>query len=335
MLTSSAPQYFAIMCLYRGFVVSSLCCAVALSAPVASVGGAPVVDVSLAPEAPSELLGAIAGHDAAQGLVENAAAASDVRAFNAALQAAGPRIDAIAKQVAHSFAVAGRALATDSSSFLGRRGGGGAQIIKVDVDTGDAVDSLAVIDAVRDLEGKRAAEESREFSARLADFNVLTDLVVRGAGAAASSLMTGGRRAASFVEFQAAAGPSAAAVASMAARHAAGEELSRAKHLALAVALLRRENGMLRVALRREAAAFHSSAASFVSAGAAEAVTAEPGQYVFNLVPPEEDEHDTISAIDAVMVAERQKQAAANEVAASEKQRALDAEKVELRRVVR
>ena len=294
------------------------------------------MDVSLVAEAPSELLTAIAGNDAAQVSFEKTAAASDVRAFNAALQAAGPRIDAIARQVVQSVAVAGKAFSAESSSFLGRRGSDGAQVINVDVAAGDMVDTLAVIDGVRGLDEKRVAEESQEFTARVADFNVLTDFVVRGAGAAASSLLTGGRRAgASFVEFQAPAGPTTAAVANMVARHSASEELSRGKHLALAFALLRRENEMLRAALRREAAASHASAASFVSAGAAEVVAAEPGQYVFNLVPPGEEEQDTLAAIDAVLVDERRKQAVANELVAGEKQRALEAEEVELRRAVR
>jgi hypothetical protein len=88
---------------------------------------------------------------------------------------------------------------------------------------------------------------------------------------------------------------------------------------------------MLRAALRREVVASRAVGASFVGA-AANVAAAGLDQYTLNLIPPAEDERDTVSQIDDVMLAERAKQAAANALFADEKQRALDAEKLELRR---
>ena len=303
----------------------------------AAGGTVPVVDVSLAPlEAPSELVGAIASVDSARGAFEKTVMEADVRAFNAALQAAGPRIDAIAKQAVRALAVADGQRAAASSSFLAgggtRRGRGGGEVVEVEVPVGKPIDVSAVVAGVRSSEGKRAAEDALEFGAWLADFNSLTDFVVRGAGAVAESLSPGGRlAAASFLEVPARAGRSAAAVANLAVRRGMGEELVRAKHLALSIALLHRENQMLRAALRREVVASRAVGASFVGA-AANVAAAGLDQYTLNLIPPAEDERDTVSQIDDVMLAERAKQAAANALFADEKQRALDAEKLELRR---
>jgi hypothetical protein len=121
------------------------------------------------------------------------------------------------------------------------------------------------------------------------------------------------------------------AIAGMEARRAVGEALSRAKHLTLALALVQRENGMLRVALRREAAAVRSSGASFIGASSAGTL----GQYVINLQPPQEDVHDVDEAIDDIMSAEREKQRASNAQFSEEKRRALDVGGLALQKSVR
>ena len=117
----------------------------------------------------------------------------------------------------------------------------------------------------------------------------------------------------------------------MEARRAVGEALSRAKHPTLALALVQRENGMLRVALRREAAAVRSSGASFIGASSAGTL----GQYVSNLQPPQEDVHDVDEAIDDIMSAEREKQRASNAQFSEEKRRALDVGGLALQKSVR
>ena len=336
LLSDIAFRTFVVMCLSRVWFACSVGLANAALIPAAG-GTVPVVDVSLAPlEAPSEFVGAIASVDSARAAFEKTVMEADVRAFNAALQAAGPRIDAIAKQAVRALAVADGQRAAASSSFLAgggtRRGRGGGEVVEVEVPVGKPIDVSAVVAGVRSSEGKRAAEDALEFGAWLADFNSLTDFVVRGAGAVAESLSPGGRlAAASFLEVPARAGRSAAAVANLAVRRGMGEELVRAKHLALSIALLHRENQMLRAALRREVVASRAVGASFVGA-AANVAAAGLDQYTLNLIPPAEDERDTVSQIDDVMLAERAKQAAANALFADEKQRALDAEKLELRR---
>ena len=321
-------------------LVASLCFVAAFPAPAAGGGGAPVVDVSLASsEAPPALASAIAGFDAGRESLEDAAAAADVRAFNAALQAARPRIDAVAKRAVRAALMAGGGRVASSSSFLAaasgaRRGRGGEEVIDVDVAAGQAADASAVVAAARGLEAKWAEAEARDFRAWLADFDALTDVVLQGAGVAVHSLLAGrGQAAASFVEVPVAAvaGPSATAVANMEARRDVGEELGRAKHLTLALALVRRENEMLRAAFRREVVAARSAGASFIGASSADG----PGRFTINLQPPREDDADVASAIDGIMLAEREKQRAANAQLAGQKRRALEAGKLELQRSVR
>ena len=123
-------------------------------------------------------------------------------------------------------------------------------------------------------------------------------------------------------------------MARLAERQVAGDELVRAKHLALSMALLRRENELLRAALRREVAESQSAPVAFLGATAS-AATAGPAQVAINLLPPVEDAADTVARIDEVMSAERAKQAAANLRFASEKRHALETMKLELRQAVR
>ena len=298
---------------------------------IASEGGVPVVDVSLAsPEAPPALVSTIAGFDATRESFEGTAAASDARAFKAALHEARPRIDAVAKQAVRALmSGSGRA---SSSSFLGSDRGGA--VIEVDVATEAGIDASAVITAARALEAKWATTEAQDFSARLADFNVLTDAMVQSSNAAVHFLLAGqGRTAASFVAMPVAvaAGPSAAAIAGMEARRDIGEALGRAKHLNLALALIHRENGMLRAALRREVAAARSSGASFMGVSSAETL----GQYVINLQPPQEDIRDVDAAIDGIMLAERAKQRVADAHFSEEKRRALEVRELALQKFAR
>ena len=117
----------------------------------------------------------------------------------------------------------------------------------------------------------------------------------------------------------------------MEARRDIGEALGRAKHLNLALALIHRENGMLRAALRREVAAARSSGASFMGVSSAESL----GQYVINLQPPQEDIRDVDAAIDGIMLAEREKQRAADAHFSEEKQRALEVRELALQKFVR
>jgi hypothetical protein len=308
-------------------------------ASAAAKGGVPIVDVSLAPAEPSPALASsIASFDAARESLEGTASASDVRAFNAALQDARPRIDAVAKQAVRAL-MAGGGRAASSSSFFGsdtgmRGGHGDEAVLEVGVVAGEEADGAAVVAAARALEAKWAAMEVHDFSARLADFKVLTDAMVRSANVAMQSLLASrGRTGASFVARPtgAASEPSTAAIAGMEARRAVGEALSRAKHLTLALALVQRENGMLRVALRREAAAVRSSGASFIGASSAGTL----GQYVINLQPPQEDVHDVDEAIDDIMSAEREKQRASNAQFSEEKRRALDVGGLALQKSVR
>ena len=298
---------------------------------IATEGGVPVVDVSLAsPAAPPALVSTIAGFDATRESFEGTAAASDARAFKAALHEARPRIDAVAKQAVRALmSGSGRA---SSSSFLGSDRGGA--VIEVDVATEAGIDASAVITAARALEAKWATTEAQDFSARLADFNVLTDAMVQSSNAAVHVLLAGqGRTAASFVAMPVAvaAGPSAAAIAGMEARRDIGEALGRAKHLNLALALIHRENGMLRAALRREVAAARSSGASFMGVSSAESL----GQYVINLQPPQEDIRDVDAAIDGIMLAERAKQRVADAHFSEEKRRALEVRELALQKFAR
>jgi hypothetical protein len=158
--------------------------------------------------------------------------------------------------------------------------------------------------------------------------------MVQSSNAAVHFLLAGqGRTAASFVAMPvaAAAGPSAAAIAGMEARRDIGEALGRAKHLNLALALIHRENGMLRAALRREVAAARSSGASFMGVSSAESL----GQYVINLQPPQEDIRDVDAAIDGIMLAERAKQRVADAHFSEEKRRALEVRELALQKFAR
>lgn len=312
-------------------------CFLLLGVLPASGAVAPSVDVSLAPpEPPSALSAAIAGFDSARESFEHGAAASEVRAFNAALRAAKPRIDAVAKRVAYALVSASSARHGSSASFLGKPNGElrgrrpSDEIIDVDVVAGRPIDVAAAVSVARGLEAKWATHESQEFSAKLADFNALTDFVVRGAEAAAQTMSSHSAGAAtSFVDVPSVAGPVVAAIAAMEARREVAERLGRSKHLSLAVALLHRENEMLRAALHREVDVVNTHGASFLGAGSA------PERYTINLQPPQEDEWDIASHIDGVMLAERAKQRAANTLFSKEKQRALDAGKAEIEEFVR
>ena len=294
-----------------------------------AVGGAvPVVDVSLAPaEAPSELVDAIADFDAERARFEKASEDAEFLAFNAALEAAKPRLDAIAKRVVREFATAGAGV---SSRFLSRgvaRQAGGARqagavarVIEVEVPARKPVDVSALVLATREAEGRAEAASASEVASQFGDFDALTDFVVEHTG--------GQRRASSFFGAPANADGSAVAFANFGSRRGTSEALMRAKHLALSMALLRRENKILGAALRREVAAARAAGVSFLS-------TLGSDRYVLELVPPTDDAQDSLARIDDIMMEERAKQVAANSLFASEKQRVLDADHNDIRQVVR
>ena len=303
---------------------------------VQSVGeGVPVVDLSLAaPEAPSELVAAIADLDLTRGDVEKSVGATDMVAFNAALRTAKPRIDEVAKHAVR--AVVGDRRVASGSSFLaavaiGGRARGGGEVVDVEVSAGKPADMSAAVAAVRELEGVR--ERGAKFGQFTADFDALTTFVIEQVGLLTGpALVDSGRTAASFLNPFADRG--VAAIANFALRGAIGDDLIRAEHLALSVAFLRRANEMLREALRKEVAIARGGATSFFGA-AAKAGFANSDKFDITLVPPPEDAADTLARIDELLLGERAKQSEANVAFAGEKQRALDAVKSQLRKAAR
>ena len=309
-----------------------------LSACVVSqsaVGGdVPFVEVALAPEAPAELAQAIADLDSARLVWQTSTDDADARAFHAALRAAGPRIDAVAKQVVRAAVGAGGRFVVPGASFLARGASSvrsGGEVIDVEVLQGEAADMSSVVDALKASESLRASQLASGSDRLLADFDSVTAFVVEHAGAVGETLSLGDANvASSFLGASAGAAQSAAVVSDFVVRGSIGEEIAGAKHLALAAALLRRENGMLRSALRREVAVAGAASASFFGASA-ESSGGGAGQFAINLVPPAEDVADTLAQIDDLMAAERANQVLANKVFAGEKQQALDEENISLR----
>lgn len=306
---------------------------------LASASAAPIVGVSLAPaEPPSALSEAIAGLDSSREALESQAAGADVGAFNAALRAAKPRIDAIAKEIAGQLlAPTLQSQELSSVSFVSkanshRTSNANVETIDVDVVAAAPVDVASAVAAAKGLESKWSAEEISEFSRRLADFDALTDVVISGTRRAAQVMLASHDRqaAASFVDISSvAAGPAAAAIVGMEARRDVSERFGQAKHLALVMALYRRENEMLRDAIRREVSTAHATGVAFLE------MLSGQGRRIIDLQPPQEDERVVSAAIDAIMSSEKQKAKAANAFLANEKQRALDAGKAEVQGIVR
>ena len=328
---------FAVMLFSR---VCFVCGLGAASASAAAAAGRdlPTVDVSFSPEASPSLLGAIADADAARGRFQASVAEAEIRAFHVALEAARPRIDAAAQRAVRASAAASAGAAASGAGFLasgasGDRTSFGGDVVEVEVPLERPVNLSAAALALRAFEGKRANASAQEAEKSLADFGLLTDFVV-GQVDVAVEMLGASPAATGFVEVSASEGPIAAAIAQLAERQGTGDELVRAKHVALSIALLRCENELLRAAVRRALARPQSASASFLGASAS-AAAAGPAQVAINLVPPAEDAADTVARIDDVMSAERAKQAAANLRFASEKQQALDAMKLHLRQVVR
>lgn len=287
---------------------------------VAAADAVPLVDVGLAaPTAPAELVSAIAARDAARESFESSISASDVRAFNAALRAARPQFESLAKSIAR------RSKAQQSSSFLSRD----VQVFDVHVPDEDALDLSALLPKIEDVDSAASSQEAREFNARLADFTTLTTFVLREAQAASNALLARARGvAAAFVE-ERATGAGAQALAAMESRRDIGEEHFRARHLSLALALLQQENDMLKRFLRKEFEVSPTASVSFLAG-----TPSAGGRYTFKLLPPTEDEQDVVSALDALLRAEKVKQRAKHSSFASVKQHLLDTESTEMRDAV-
>ena len=280
----------------------------------------PFVDVSLAAaDAPAELVNAIASRDDVRESFESSISSSDVRAFNAALRAARPQIESLAKAIASKFK------ARQSSSFLSR----GAHVVDVHVPDIEAMDLDKVLLTLDEFEGAASAEEAREFNARLGDFTTLTKFVLREAQAAANTFLTSAHSSAASFVVRRAAGAGTSAFADMDSRRGIGEQHFRARHLSLAVALLQRENDMLKKSLRQEMAVTRSAGVSFF----AEAASAKD-RLTLKLVPPSEDERDVMVALDALALAERAKQHSSHSLFASDKQRVLEIGSADFRRAL-
>ena len=287
---------------------------------LASADSIPLVDVSLAAaDAPAELISAIAARDAARETLESASSASDVRAFNAALRAARPQIESLAKGIASSFK------ARRSTSFLSR----GARFVDVHVADVGAPDIAAMLPRLQELDGAASVEEASEFNARLVDFTALTAFVLREAQAASNTLLASVRGTGAAFVAERAAGPGLSALADMESRRDIGEQHFRARHASLAVALLQRENEMLKRALRREFGASRDAGLSLLG----EAAGADD-RYTFKLVPPMEDARDVEVALDGLLLSERAKQHSSNALFAENKQRMLDAESADIRHAI-
>ena len=285
-----------------------------------AAGPAPLVDVSLATaDAPAELTNAIAARDAAREALESASSASDVRAFNAALRAAGPQIDMLAKDLVDSFWV------HRSIGFLSRD----ARVVDVHVADVAALDVAAFLPRLQELDGEASVQEAAEFNARLADFTALTAFLLREAQAASKTMLAAVRGIGSSFVAERASGSGINAFADMESRRDIGEQHFRARHLSLALALLQRENAMLERALRRELGVSRGVGSSFLG-GAAGA----DGRYTFELVPPAEDEQDVAIALDDLLSSERAKQHSSNTLFAENKQRILDGESADIRRAI-
>ena len=321
------------MCVSRVRFLICVLSASAVSQPTVG-GNVPFVEVAVAPEAPVELARAIVDLDSARFVLQNSAADAGARAFDAALRAAAPRIDAVAKQAVRAPVGVGGRFAVPGSSFLARgtssvRSGG--EVIDVEVPAEKPVDVSSVVDALKASESLRASRSVLGSDRLRANFDSLTAFVVEHARAVAESLPSGDAElASSFFDASAGAAPSAAVISDFVVRGGIGEEIAGAKHLALAAALLRRENGMLRTALRREVAAAGAASASFLGVSS-ESSGGGAGQFAINFVPPAEDVQDTLAQLDDLMAAERAKQVFANKAFAGEKQQALDAENISLR----
>ena len=285
--------------------------------PIAATDAVPLVDVSLAAAAPpAGLVSAIAARDAARESLESSISASDVRAFNAALRAARPRLESLAKSIARQFN------AHQSSSFLSRD----VQVVDVHVPDDGALDLSVLLPKLEEFDGTASAQEAREFNARLADFTTLTAFVLREAQAASNALLARARGTAAAFVAERAAGAGASALAAMESRRDIGEQHFRARHLSLALALLQQENDMLIHALRRELGASESTGVSFLAGtpGADE-------RYTFKLVAPTEDEREVIDALDALLLSEKARQHAKDSSFASVKQHLLHTESAEIR----
>lgn len=280
----------------------------------------PLVDVSLAAaDAPSELTNAIAARDAAREALESASSASDVRAFNAALRAAGPQIEALAKDIVASFK------ANRFTTFLSRD----KRVVDVHLADVGSMDVAAVLPRLEALDGEASVKEAADFNARLADFASLTAFVLREAQAASNKLLASARGIGTSFVAERTSASGANALADMESRRDISEQHFRARHLSLSVVLLQRENAMLKRALRREFGASTSSGLWFLGglAGADEGYTIE-------LVPPVEDERDVALALDGIFLTERGKQHSSSALFNENKQRVLEAETADIRRAI-
>ena len=86
---------------------------------------------------------------------------------------------------------------------------------------------------------------------------------------------------------------------------------------------------MLKHALRREFGVSPAASVSFLAG-----TPSAEGRYTFKLLPPTEDEQDVVSALDALLRAEKAKQRAKHSSFASVKQHLLDTESTEMREAV-
>ena len=280
----------------------------------------PLVDVNLATaDAPAELMSAIAARDFARESLESASSASDVRAFNAALRAARPQIENVAKDIASSLR------AHRSIAFLSRD----SRFVDVHVADAGALDVAAVLPQLQELDGEASVQEAAEFNDRLADFTSLTAFVLREAQAASKAIFASARgRGSSFVA-ERASGSGITAIADMESRREIGEQHFRARHLSLALALLQQENIMLKKALRRELGASTGVGLSLLGG-----VASADGRYTFELIPPAEDEQDVALALDDLFLSERAKQHSSNGLFNENKQRILDGESADIQHAI-
>jgi len=312
----------------------------AVCASAGQVVAGPGLEVSLdSHEASPVLAEAIAHYEAGRGSSEALASAGDLRAFNAELLAAKPRLEGVAKQLAKSLLFAGdrgaKAVAFFAKGAAAHRSRSGEETVAVEVVDSSQLDASVAVAGAHGVEVAAIGREEQEMGAWHADFARLTDFVVQEATGLSLAAPSGqGRSSTSFLKGNAAAsaGPSSAAIVDMEARRGLGDSLRRAKHLSLAMALLHRENAILKVALRQELAAAQASGVGFLSASVSGASAAAPEQFVFDIAPPQEDEHDSLAAIDGVLSAEKARQGAVNAAFSDGKVRMLEAEKTEIRR---
>ena len=282
---------------FVGLLLLSLCAGQWPSAAVAHEEALPVVEVSLASPADPlpEVSAQIGGLDRAREAAEAEGMAKVHRGFNEALRKASLRFEGLAERVGRIFeaslAATGRRPDAKTISFANAGGGPLAAVpqpavVTVEVGQASQPDVSVVGPLLEDLESSQAHEERSLFESAVEEFDGLTDTVLAEVLAQVQSLASGvaspaSGDGASFDQTGFLAGelppehpnvravepdvpyPTVASLAQdMEARRSISSGLVRARLLELDLSLLKRENEMVRKALKDASKRFLTQVAS-------------------------------------------------------------------------